>query len=37
VDEARDIVLVHDVGGDVLDGDAHVFVAIHGSIEVRSE
>ena len=34
-DEVMELVLVHDVGENVLDRDLHVFVAHHGSVEVE--
>jgi hypothetical protein len=35
VDEGMEIVVVHDGGQDVFDRDVHVFIAVHGRVEVE--
>ena len=37
VDEAGQLVLFHDAIGNGPDGDAHVFVMVHGSVEIEVE
>jgi hypothetical protein len=35
VDEGIELVLLYDVGRNDFDGDSHVFVMVHGSVQVR--
>ena len=35
VDEGLELVLLHDVGRDDFDMDSHVFVTVHGSVQVK--
>jgi hypothetical protein len=35
VNKGLEIVKLHDTRGDVFDGDMHVFIAIHGSVQVE--